>query len=283
MSKTLMKLSAAAFALCVAMPAHAQEDVTADTVVATVNGVEITLGHVLSVRLGLPEQYQQLPNDVLWSGIIEQLMQQELMAQKDTTRETRRIRLALENERRALLAQQGLATFAEAVLTEEAIQAAYEAKYLQAADEKEFNASHILVETEEEAIAIVSELAGGADFASLARAKSTGPSGPNGGELGWFGAGMMVPEFQSAVEGLTVGAVSVPVQTQFGWHVIKLNETRIKEAPALETVRAQLANTLQQDAIAAELDRLMSQSELTQMSVDDIDTSILSNFELLED
>jgi peptidyl-prolyl cis-trans isomerase C len=279
MSKTLMKLSAAAFALCVAMPAHAQEDVTADTVVATVNGVEITLGHVLSVREGLPEQYQQLPNDVLWSGIIEQLIQQELIGQKDTTRETRRIRIALENERRALLAQQGLAT----LLTEEAIQAAYEAKYLQAAEEKEFNASHILVDTEEEAIAIVSELAGGADFASLARAKSTGPSGPNGGELGWFGAGMMVPEFQSAVEGLAVGAVSVPVKTQFGWHVIKLNETRIKEAPTLETVRAELANTVQQDAIAAELDRLMSQSEVTQMSIDDIDTSILSNFELLED
>ena len=76
---------------------------------------------------------------------------------------------------------------------------------------------------DDEAKAIVEELKGGADFAATAREKSTGPSGPGGGSLGWFGAGAMVPEFETAVAAMEAGDISDPVQTQFGWHVIKLN------------------------------------------------------------
>ena len=79
------------------------------------------------------------------------------------------------------------------------------------------------------------------NFAEVAREKSTGPSGPNGGQLGWFGPGMMVPEFQTAVEQLEVGAISEPVQTQFGWHVITLNDKRNQEAPDLAAVRSWLS------------------------------------------
>lgn len=283
MSKTYLKLSAAALALCVAMPVQAQDDMTVDTVVATVNGSEITLGHMLMIRATLPDQYQQLPNDVLWDGILEQLVQQEALSQLDTAKETARARLSLENERRALLAAEAISAEAENALTEEAVQAAYAAQYLNAEQDKEFNASHILVETEEEAAALVTELEGGADFATLAKDKSTGPSGPNGGELGWFGAGMMVAEFQTAVEGLEVGAVSAPVQTQFGWHVIKLNDARTKEAPALEQVRAQIEEQIQQDVLTAYIADLVANSDVTQTAKEDIDTSVLSNIELLED
>lgn len=283
MSKTYLKLSAAALALCVAMPVQAQDDMTVDTVVATVNGSEITLGHMLMIRATLPEQYQQLPTDVLWDGILEQLVQQEALSQLDTAKETARARLSLENERRALLAAEAISAEAEKALTEEAVQAAYASQYLNAEQDKEYNASHILVETEEEAAALVTELEGGADFATLAKDKSTGPSGPNGGELGWFGAGMMVAEFQTAVEGLEVGAVSAPVQTQFGWHVIKLNDSRTKEAPALEQVRAQIEEQIQQDVLTAYIKDLVAKSDVTQTAKEDIDTSVLSNIELLED
>jgi len=80
-------------------------------------------------------------------------------------------------------------------------------------------------------------LADGADFATLAKERSTGPSGPRGGELGWFGTGQMVPEFEQAVIGLEDGAVSEPVQTQFGWHVVKRNDSRNKSAPSLDEVQ----------------------------------------------
>ena len=100
----------------------------------------------------------------------------------------------------------------------------------------------------------MTELEGGKDFAELAKEKSTGPSGPNGGELGWFGPGMMVTEFEDAVSGMEPGAISPPVQTQFGWHVVKLNETREKPAPTLDEVRDDLAAEIQgkavEDAIA---------------------------------
>lgn len=282
MSKLLIKLSAAAVALFVALPVQAQDTPDAGTVVATVNGTEITLGHMLMVRAGLPEQYQQLPPDVLWDGIMNQLVQQEVLSQADEAVETDRVRLALENERRALLASEALATLAKVPVSDVALQEAYDARYSAAVMGPEFNASHILVETEEEAVALVTELAAGADFAELAKEKSTGPSGPNGGELGWFGAGMMVAPFQEAVEGMIAGAVSAPVQTQFGWHVIQLNETRQKDAPALDEVREDLTGEVQQKMVEKLIAALTDAATVTQINKEDIDSALLQNFDLLE-
>ena len=283
MTNLITKLSAGAVALMLALPVHAQDTLTADSVVATVNGTEITLGHMLMVRASLPEQYQQLPDDVLWDGIMDQIVQQTVLSQQDSGEETRRIRLAMENERRALMASQVIEGLVDDAVTDAAVQEIYEQTYLQADQAEEFNASHILVATEEEAAAIVEELNGGADFAEVARAKSTGPSGPNGGELGWFGAGMMVPEFQAAVEGLEVGAISGPVQTQFGWHVITLNEKRAKEAPALDAVRGEIETQLSQQVVSQKIDELTNAAEITRTAKEEVDTSILSNIGLLED
>ncbi len=286
MRKTLTTLSAAALAVTMAMPAQAQdqaEEMELDTVVATVNGEDITLGHMLMVRTTLPEQYQQLGDDVLWDGILDQLVRQAALAQDENAVETKRVTLSIDNERRALLAGAVVKAIAETSVSDEAVQAAYEADYTDAEMGKEFNASHILVETEEEAQALVEELEGGADFAELAREKSTGPSGPNGGELGWFSAGMMVEPFQAAVETLEDGAVSEPVQTQFGWHVIKLNETRAKEAPALDEVRGEIEMSLQQQAVEKYIDETLASAEVTRMDKSEADVSALSNMQLLED
>ncbi|MEN8659062.1 peptidylprolyl isomerase [Marivita sp.] len=283
MTNLITKLSASAFALMLALPVQAQDTLTADSVVATINGTEITLGHMLMIRASLPEQYQQLPDEVLWDGIMDQIVQQTVLSQQDSGEESRRIQLALENERRTLTAAQVIEDIVDESVTEEAVQAFYEENYLQGEKAEEFNASHVLVETEEEAAAIVEELNGGADFAEVAREKSTGPSGPNGGQLGWFGAGMMVPEFQTAVEGLDVGAISGPVQTQFGWHVIILNEKRTQEAPALDAVRGEIENELSQQAVTQKIDELTSAADVTRTTKEEVDTSVLSNIGLLED
>lgn len=291
MPKTLTTLGAAALALTLALPLHAQdqaaeqtEALSADTVVATVNGTDITLGEMLVVRASLPEQYQQLGDDVLWDGILDQLVQQEVLAQDEKAVETKRVDLSLKTERRTLLAAETVSAVADAAVTDEALQAAYDAQFADADQGQEYNASHILVESEDEAKAIIEELNGGADFATVAKEKSTGPSGPNGGELGWFSKGMMVEPFETAVADMEPGAISeAPVQTQFGWHVIKLNDARTKEAPALEQVRGAIEEKIQQDLVTSYIDELVAQSEVTQTAKEDVDTSVLSNLELLED
>ena len=138
------------------------------------------------------------------------------------------------------------------------------------------------MKTENEAKDLVTKLESGVDFAQLARAKSTGPSGPNGGALGWFGLGQMVPQFEQAVVIMDIGAISPPVKTQFGWHVIKLNEKREKPAAPLVDVRAQLIERLQ--AVAVE--KYLNNIELTayiKRSDRKFDPSIIRQSKLLAD
>lgn len=283
MTNLITKLSASALALMLALPVQAQDTLSADSVVATINGTEITLGHMLMIRASLPDQYQQLPDEVLWDGILDQIVQQTVLSQQDSGEESRRVQLALENERRALMAAQVIEDIVDDAVTDEAVQALYEETYLQGEPTEEFNASHILVATQEEAAAIAEDVRGGADFATVAQEKSTGPSGPNGGQLGWFGPGMMVPEFQTAVEGMEIGAISDPVQTQFGWHVIKLNEKRVQAAPELASVREELEATLSQDAVSQRIDELTASADVTRKAKEEVDTSVLSNLGLLEE
>ncbi len=117
--------------------------------------------------------------------------------------------------------------------------------------EKQLKARHILVKTEDEAKEIIKELEGGADFAELAKAKSTGPSGTKGGDLGTFGKGQMVPEFEAAAFALEVGEFSKePVKTQFGFHVIKVEDKLDQPLPTFEEAREQLRQLLLTEAYA---------------------------------
>ena len=271
-----------AFALSITFAAQAfAADPTADTVVATVNGHEITLGHMISTRESLPAQYQELDDAVLFDGILEQLIQQTALAEVEEAALTRRDLLALDNQRRTYLAGVVLDTTANAAVTEDALNAAYDEKYSSAAPGKEFHAAHILVETEEEAKALKTELDGGADFTALAKEKSTGPSGPNGGDLGWFGAGMMVKPFEDAVMSMEPGQVSDPVQTQFGWHVIKLMESRVADIPSLDDTRAELEGDLRSKAVEARVTSLTSGATVEKM-VEGIDKSLLRNTALID-
>ncbi len=251
-----IKPAAAALAgalLILPMAATAQD---ANTALATVGDETITLGHVIAVQEGLPDQYKELPDDVLYDGILEQLIQQSALAQSLGEPLSQRAELGLENERRAFLANIVLRGAAAAAVTDAAVETAYNDQYVGGEAGTEYKAAHILVETEEEAQTIIEELGAGADFTELAQSKSIGPSGPNGGDLGWFSEGMMVAPFENAVVALEVGAVSEPVQTQFGWHVIQLNETRDIQPPQLEEVRAEIVAGLEQDAIQEAIESL---------------------------
>ncbi|WP_316013709.1 peptidylprolyl isomerase [Roseobacter sp. HKCCA0434] len=253
-----------------------------DTVVATVNGTEITLGHVVAIRDRLPQNYRSLPPEVLLPGLVDQLIDQTLLSDEAVeagAEDLARVQIQLDNERRGILSNETIATVLAGAVTEEKIAEAYEALTSEMTRATEYNASHILVETEEEANDVIAELEGGADFAELAQERSTGPSGPNGGNLGWFGPGQMVPEFDAAVQALEVGAVSEPVETQFGWHVVTVNETRLSPLPPLEQVQPDIVSQLNQDALQAHIDALREGAEI-ERSVEGIPAEALTTLEL---
>lgn len=256
-----------------ALPVAAQD---AATVVATVNGTDITLGHLSVLRSQLPEQYLALPDDVLFRGILDQVIQQTALAQSAEGLVTPRDEIALENDRRAYLAGLALQDAVKAAITPEALQAAYDARFKDAAPATEYNAAHILVATEDEAKAIKEQLDGGADFAELAREHSTDGAGPGGGALGWFGTGQMVKPFEDAVVTLTAGEIGGPIQTQFGWHLVKLNETRVAEAPSLDDVRAELAAELEQATVEARI-QAASEGATVERKDEGIDPALLKS------
>lgn len=284
MQKPRTFLSTLAFVAVFALPAAAQETVTADpsTVVATVGGTEITVGHMIVAWASLPEQYQSLPDDVLFQGILDQLVQQTALQQQFTGDLPKRVSLQLENERRSLTAGEAINGIMEAPLDEAAVQAAYDAEYANVEQAPEYNASHILVETEEAALAVVEALAGGADFATVAREQSTGPSGPNGGQLGWFGEGAMVPEFEAAVVELEVEGVSAPVKTQFGWHIIRLNESRVGETPTLDEVREELGTQIRQVNAQSKIEEVTAAAEVDVSGAEGLNPSIIKQLGALE-
>ncbi|MFK7837639.1 MAG: peptidylprolyl isomerase [Sulfitobacter sp.] len=282
MQKPLTFLASAALSLALALPVAAQEEPGLETVVATVNGTDITLGHMITARASLPEQYQQLPDDVLFQGILDQLVQQTALADTFSGDLPARVTLSLENETRSLTAGEAIEILMAEPLDEEAVKAAYEEQYAGQDQGDEYNASHILVETEEAAKAIKEELDEGGNFAEIAREKSTGPSGPGGGSLGWFGKGMMVPSFEAAVVELEPGAVSEPVQTQFGWHVILLNETRKTQAPSLESVREEIELQIRQTRVQTHIESVTEAANVDRGASEGMDPAVIKNVDWLE-
>ena len=281
--RTKLLASAALFTFTASFAyGDAHTDMTAETVVASVNGSDITLGQLVMLRSQLPEQYQQLADDVVFNGLIEQLVNQQLLG--DTLEvEPKRVGIAIANEVRSLRAGEVVNTFTSSPVDDADLQAAYDARFADIVPEAEYNASHILVETEEEAIEIRMMIDDGADFAETAVEKSTGPSGPSGGDLGWFGLGMMVPAFEEAVLTLDAGEVSAPVQTQFGWHIVKLNETRETPLPTLDDLRFELTTGIQQQGLDALITTLTETADITLPEEGQFDYTLIQNLELLED
>ena len=272
----------AAVALALASGPVLAADIAADTVVAEVNGKKITAGHMIALRKNLPEQYQSLPDNVLFDGLLDQMIQQIVLAGELGTPSAGE-QLQIENQGNAMAAGLVVQRILDRAVTDEALQAAYAERYAGAEPEMEYNASHILVASKEEADAIVADLRAGGDFAEIARTKSTDPgSGANGGQLGWFGKGTMVPEFENAVVSAKVGEVTDPVQSQFGWHIVLLNETRVKEAPTLNSVRAELVDELRDKAVQEVIASATAKADIKKQEIEGLDPSFLRNEDLLK-
>lgn len=167
------------------------------------------------------------------------------------------LKARIELQERAMLAQAVAADFiANNPASEEEMRAIYD-EQVKLAPPLEFKARHILVETQGEAAELITMLDGGADFAELAQEKSTGPSGPSGGDLGWFPPERMVTEFSEAVQGLENGAYTkAPVQTQFGWHVILREDSRETTPPPFESVRDALKQNVEGQKLQEYLESL---------------------------
>jgi peptidyl-prolyl cis-trans isomerase C len=233
----------------------------ADTIF-TVNGVDVDSTVVdlyFENRLGRPDATgTPQEREVLMS----ELKDIYLLSTQDFVEELAQEPTAaaqLELQKRGILAQLAAASFLDsATATEEELLAEY-AVQIELAPPLQFKASHILVETQGEATDLITQLDEGADFAELAKEKSTGPSGPNGGDLGWFSPNQMVAPFTTAVEALEDGAyTSQPVQTEFGWHVILRAASRETEPPTFESVRENIVKVVEQRKFQDFLETLRS-------------------------
>lgn len=287
MAKAMRFFAGAALAAGLALPVltapvWAEDAPTADTVVATVNGTAITLGHMIMAREALPDQYKALPPDVLFKGILDQLVQQTALEQSMDGKLTRRDTLHIENEERGYVSARALEAVVRGAVTDEALQAAYDARFKDAAPQTEYNAAHILVADEAKAKELLAQLEAGADFAELAKTNSTDTgSGAVGGDLGWFGLGMMVKPFEEAVVAAEVGKVAGPVQSDFGFHLILVKETRVAAQPTLDDIRDELATEIEQKAIEAHVTEVTAAATVETPGAG-IDAALLGDLGLLD-
>jgi len=245
-----------------AAPAAETPAVTPETVVATVDGEAITEADLSFAAEDLTQELQQMPPDQRKPFLVRVLIDMKVMAQAG--RDAGMADTPLFQQRLSYLEERALrrAFFAETIanaVTEDAVRAAYDTFVADFVPQDEIRASHILVSDEAEANEIKAELDGGADFATIAQEKSIDPGAANGGDLGFFGKGMMVAPFEAAAFALTdIGEISAPVQSQFGWHIIRLEEKRQSAPPAFEQVAGQLQQQLLMDTFDDTVARLMS-------------------------
>ena len=255
--------------------------VTEKTVLVSVNGEDITVGNIISFQSRLSDQYQSMEDSVLFDGILKQLIQQTILSQKVNINSDR-IKYALENQTRAFLSTELVGKLSEIEVIESEIESLYVKFSTDIERKKEYNASHILVETETEAEELLLSLKNGADFSELAKTYSTGPSGVQGGNLGWFGQGAMVPTFENAVIKLKIDELSVPVQTQFGWHLIKLNDVRKTPVPTIEEVRKELITEIKKKKIDFEMSKIIDSADVIYSDLE-IDPKIIREVSMIND
>ncbi|KJE34621.1 peptidylprolyl isomerase [Thalassospira sp. HJ] len=260
-------LAASLATVIFASPAMAQDAAPAeDPVLATVNGEEILESEVRATQQGLPQQYRQLPFEMLKADLLTREINQRLLMKAGSDAglaDDEEVKAQIAALERRLIAETYLDRALNDAITDEAVNAKYEEFIATNEPEPQVHARHILLESEEDAQAIIAELDDGADFEELAKEKSTGPSGPNGGDLGFFNRGDMVAPFADAAFAMDAGTYSSePVQTQFGWHVIKVEEVKEGTQPSIDEVRQQLVAEISRDAFNGLVEDLRDDAEI---------------------
>ncbi len=243
----------------VALPSFAQN-------VATVNGKPIPAAKVDQVVKQVVAQGKAADSPQLREAIKKDLIGREVLIQeadKQGVGTRPEVKNAIDNARQSIIINAMLADYVKKNPVKDAdIKAEYD-KYKAQMGDKEYHARHILVGTEDEAKQIIAKLKGGAKFEELAKQSKDPGSAPNGGDLDWASPASFVPEFSKAMTSLQKGAITeTPVKTQFGYHVIKLEDVRAAKIPPLEEVKQQIAEQLQQRKLAAFRESLMSKAKI---------------------
>jgi len=230
-----------------------------DSVIARVNGVPIHESDITLAEDEVGSSMPQMTPDQKREYLITYLSDVVLLAEaaeKQNIADRDDVKHRIAFERSKVLMETLLQDTGKAALTDEAMHKVYDEAVKQMPPEEEVHARHILVPTEDEAKAIEAELKKGADFATLAKEKSKDPGAADGGDLGYFTKEQMVPEFSEAAFKLDKGQISDPVHTQFGWHIIKVEDKRIKPTPTFDQVKPQLENFVAHKAQAELVENL---------------------------
>src|SRR5436305_10249481 len=272
-TKTGLRLGLASAAVtgCVALvlfgglPLLAQE---ANPVLARVGGSEIRQSELAVAEEALGPSLAQMDPATKKENVLSFLIDMKIVAKAAEDKKVEnsdefKKRLAFTRNR--LLMDSLLASEGKAATTDDAMKKVYDEASKQIVGEQEVHARHILVETEDEAKAVEDELKKGADFAELAKKKSKDPGASDGGDLGFFTKEQMVPEFSTVAFALEPGKISDPVKTQFGWHVIKVEEKRTRKAPDYEQVKPQIETYVVRKAQADYVAKLRTAAKVERM------------------
>lgn len=251
------------------IPAHAESNPAGGAgpkVIAIINGQDVTsvdFGTFVSTRVGQNISPANLNQQQL-NALQEEYINRELVFQDAVAKgldKNPEVVIAIENQRHNIIAGYALRQIASVPPSDKALQDAY--KTLASKPVKEYRASHIMVKTAAEAQGLIDRLKQGDDFAQLAREKSLDSTAQNGGELGWLPADQIAPPIRDALGALKTGAFSTaPVQTQFGWHVLKLSETRILPPPDFDAVKDDLSRQLRNENIGKYIAQLRQHSKI---------------------
>ena len=244
-------------------------------IVANVNNEDISLETMIHAMNELPPEIQSQPFISYYEDLLERVIDIKLFAQegkKMKLDEEPSVRAAIDFVIEKVLMQAFLSKYVQENIKEENLKASYNNFIADETSREEIKASHILMDTESEAIDVINMLNDGDDFAELAKNKSTGPSGPSGGDLGWFKRGQMVPPFEKAAFSLNKNEITQrPVQTQFGWHVIKIFDKRIPEAPSYESMKSKLIQDLERKIVSKKIQDLRNDALIEKLSSSELE------------
>src|SRR6201995_1066105 len=264
--KTGSRFGFAATCLAVALlagPARAE-----DKVLAKVNGSEIKQSDVAMAEEELAPSLAQMDPATKEENVLSFLIDMKIVskaAEDEKIADTDEFKKRLTFTRNRLLMDSLLAAKGKAATTDAEMKKVYEDASKQISGEQEVHARHILVETEDEAKAVKAELDKGADFAELAKKKSKDPGASDGGDLGFFTKEQMVPEFSEVAFKLEPGKISDPVKSQFGWHIIKVEEKRNRKPPECDQVKAQIETYVTRKAQADYVGKLREAAKIERM------------------
>jgi len=248
------------------------QDSAADPVVAIVNGEDIHESELMEAAAALPAEYQTDIESIL-PVLLDRLVDLKLVVdagKADGLDQDEEVGKRVEQAETQIISQVYIERALADRMTDEALQARYDEMVAAMPSEQEVHARHILLESEEDAKAVIAELDNGADFVELAKERSTGPSAPQGGDLGYFSKGQMVAPFAEVAFVLEPGTYSEqPVETQFGWHVILVEDKRDQQPPSFEDLEPQIRNQVNAEGLEEVLGGLRDNAEIEILIADD--------------